>query len=90
MQLKFGAQHQYTAANGDTLYVRVTDFEILGALETDDCCFYIQFEVLGFTNSDGQDVEGDYPHMTDDLSYAIQDHIGPEHYTLYIGSDDEY
>ena len=89
MSLKFGAQHQYVNNNGDTLYIRVTDFEIHGALETDECYFYVEFEVLGYTNADGNEVIGNYPHMTESLAEAIKDHIGPEHYTIYVGPDDE-
>lgn len=90
MSLKFGAQHQYNNDNGDTLWINVTDFEICGALETDECFFLIEFEVIGYTTSDGLDVEGAYPNMTDSLADVIKDHIGSEHYTIYVGPDDEY
>lgn len=87
---KFGAQHHYTTAGGDTLWISVTNFEICGALETDECFFLIDFDVLGYTMNDGTDIEGSYPKMTDSLADDIKDHIGPEHYTIYIGPDDEY
>ena len=90
MSWKFGAPHVYSTDNGDSLYIRVTEFEVVGALDTDEMFFLLEFEVLGFTTNEGVDIEGSYPNMTDSLSDAIKDHIGPEHYTVCVGPDDEW
>jgi len=70
-------QHQ-----GDTLYIVVTEFESLGALNTDEHFFMVDYQVPHWVDSQGSIWQGSYPHMTASLDDAIRDHVAREHYTL--------
>ena len=70
-------QHQ-----GDTLYIVVTEFESLGALNTDEHFFMVDYQVPHWVDSQGSIWQGSYPHMTASLDNAIRDHVAREHYTL--------
>ena len=74
--MSYQYQHQ-----GDTLFVAVTEFESLGALETDEHYFVIDYKVVEWVDSHGHRHYGDYPHMTATLDDAIKDHVKYEHYT---------
>ena len=66
---------------GDTLRITVTEFESLGALDTDEHFFLIDYKVIEWIDSQGHRHHGDYPHMTATLDDAIKDHVKYEHYT---------
>jgi len=66
---------------GDTLCVVVTEFESLGALDTDEHFFVIDYKVTEWVDSQGHRHVGDYPHMTETLDADLQRHVAREHYT---------
>jgi len=66
---------------GNTLCVVVTEFESLGALDTDEHFFVIDYKVTEWVDSQGRRHIGDYPHMTETLDDDLKRHVAREHYT---------